>query len=514
MAVTREEVMRELARRELAKRQRPVSQPQAQVSQPQDTSDGFLQGVSSAVEQLARGGRKSLFDSAVGAVNLAQSGLERIGVDTGPIKASTVRDIAGLIPDESLPPQLRGLGKSPQGGLETTGKVATDIAQFMAPGSGLAKIGATARGLRFFSLGNVKALGLRGVAEGLTGAGISAVQQGEFDNTAKTVGVISAVFPAALEAIRRPVAAASKVIGDKILQRTVFKPQARDFRNGFNIQTLSREGIEGSTPAAIIDGVKNRISQIKDQIQPLLQGEKTVNAMELINRVLRETGKIAKRDVAKSRQISSSVNQFVRNILNNATPESQISAAVTGPRPSALNVNQLDNIRASFGDIANFNVLGETPSITAKKEVAKVIWRESKNLLEETVTNGKQLNALRKRLSKLIPLIEAGMRNQRTPSNNLTVGLIDSIYAAGGLVSGVNQGSIIDPRFLAAIAINHAQRSPFIANLFRRASRVLENPQTVQNLLTDFVSASAKVGTQEISREDRQGIQASQNPSQ
>lgn len=457
------------------------------LSRPSDPVSDFFQGATeSPAGQALTGVGQGAANLILGTANLERKALEGIGIlkPGGDVK----QQATGLLGEA-------GVNLQPQTGAAKGGKVAFDIGTFAAPGTGLLKLKQTFKGANLLGRSKVAQVGLTAVAEGLTGLGISAVQQGEFDNTAKSVGLLSAIFPLAGAVIKRPLGA----LGDKILQR-VFKPTKADFKAGFSVKTLADEGIEGSNLGSLLEGVGTKIKSIKDQIQPLLQGQGNVNTMDLVSRVLTKVRPVLGKDVAKSTQLQGAVNQFVKNIMNKSTPQTLSSGASIGKQLPTLNINQLDNIRASFGEIANFNTIGITPSLTAKKQIAKIIWRESKDLLEETVTQGPKLNALRGRLSKLIPIMEAGNKTLRAPNNNLAIGLMDSIFASGGLISGINQGMIMDPRFLAAIAANHAQRSPFIANLFRRASGQLEKPLLAQTLLEDFVKSSAKVGVQEISR--------------
>jgi len=435
--------------------------------------DDFVRGASESVPLKVLGGvGKSAADLLIGMGSLEQAGLRKLGLmpDGAPLKEQA-RQLLGEI----------GVDLTPKGSWEKIGKFVGDVAPYMTASAGIGNVLKGLQGAKF--LGSVPAqIGLKSVMEGLADFSITGAQRGQFDEQAKWSGIVAALLPASIDTVKflKLGKKSTEWSGKKIIQRQIFSPKQADFKDGFSMDTFVKENIQGNSSAEVIADIGKKMTGIKERIGTLLKDDAQVESVQFINRVIDDALNLANKDIANSKRIVKYTDDMIKGVLNAAKKNN-----------GKLTINQLDDIRQSFGDIADFNSLMATPKLSAQKKVAKIAWSNAKNLLEETVTEGDELNALRKRLSLLIPLKRAAMKKPEM-NNNLIVGLMDSIFTAGGLASGIVSGGLFDPKFLAAIALNHAERSPAIGRIFIEAGKKLKDPKIATGLARNFLESSVK----------------------
>jgi len=374
----------------------------------------------------------------------------------------------------------------PQGKVQSAFKTGTDIMQFIGASGGvnraMASIDKLGKVGKLLTFG--KNIGVRPILEGLAAGTVSAAQRAEIDDNVKAVSIISAVFPVATQTISK-LASFSKPIAKKVFS-TAIGATDKLRKEGFKVDTIFDEDLGGRSIGDMFNNTLNKTKQLKDQARPLLEGQPQASLDDLISSIIKKGQSLSKNNVSEAGVIERSMNTAVENIKKRFSTVNS-NAAVVGSGPSKINIMDLDDIRASYGEGATFK-FGDSTSESAKKKVAKMIWGESKDLLENTVTSGSELNALRKRISTLIPVRQALQDKMAKNSKNVAFGLIDTIFLGGSLASG----TIFNPLFLTAIALNKVQRSPATATLFNKIAKSLDTPPKAWDILASAIGSYFK----------------------
>ena len=186
---------------------------------------GFVKSVAEPFRQLGRGIQKGV--------------QETIG--------RGVEAVTGIEKEKVFPVAEKKISEEPETAAGKIGEVAGDIATFAMPGGGVVKL---TKGIELLKVGP-KAIQIlvnalpRSVAEGLTGAGIISLQQGEVDGDSIAAGIVSGVIPFA--------GASGKALLESIpslparIVNSLIKPLKKDFSYGKNPgHAISEEGIVAS----------------------------------------------------------------------------------------------------------------------------------------------------------------------------------------------------------------------------------------------------------------------------
>jgi hypothetical protein len=368
----------------------------------------------------------------VGAVQSAQDLL----IGAGKSVLGTIQGGGNLI--RSIPkvgPALDAMGSvtlpvtpQPSNTMQTVGKVAGDIGQFMLPGAALGKVKmalATGSGL-------LDALVGAGV-EGASAGAIGSAQTGSLAQGGK-IGLATAGTTAAMSGLL----AAAKPLSEKI-ENVLVKPSKADLADGFDPENVFKYNV-GGTLSQSYDKVTAKIKNLASQLQSTLTNAPdapTVDLGDALNETVRTLHVDSAGTFGQNAAIDSAVKKLAAEIPS-VTQSGSVDLA-TG--------NKVKQAVGSMG-AWNHGAGMQDESTKAMETVANAYYDTLKTRIEQAVTNAPgRVQQINGQISDLIPIQRAIVRRipiaQRNSILNLgdLLGLASGRYWVGLLNKGLMSGT-------------------------------------------------------------------------
>ena len=346
---------------------------------------------------------------------------------------------------------------TPENKLEKAGFAVEQIAEFLIPMSGSAKVVKAAKGaINSTKVGGalVKAarkpnasLAAKGaknlidaapkvVTDGASFGAIAALQEGEINKEALFTAGIGAAFPAAGAATKTFTEPVRQVLKTKVPSKIInslIKPPKKAFSFGRDPGgAVAKEGIVANSLDDLFSKIKIKKKEIGGQIDDLVSdGAERTNATQLMDEYLnKNAGKVA--DEAGRKRLMNILDE-----LNNVTEFKGGKFIKVGEKDlTSLSAKELHKLQRSVG---NFTTWTGAPY---EKEVNKVLagLYTKIGLRLDTVSPGTK--ALQRRYSNLLGAEKAAEARAATASRlNVVLGLSPALMGgAAGLSSALNGG--------------------------------------------------------------------------
>ena len=361
----------------------------------------YVKGAASLGERLLRGVTKTI---------LPKKAEKALGIE----EEEFVTGAEELIPEEAIEAKT---------GYEKAGKIAGEIASFLAPSAKIAKL---EKGMRLIP---------RAITEATLVGGQEAVLRGDTkDDRVKTATIIGGLFPIAGAALKGT-KGLLKPLGEKI-QTTVIRPTAKDLKDGFNIKNVNKHKV-GGTLEETVTKTHVRLNELSQKLQRKLKDTETVVNL---NSVANETADV----LAKTRGREFGNIRAIRKVLNDLQAEIKEVAGENG----LVDLVEATSVKRGAGTKGAWAFGRIEPDSGAVETVYSTFYNKLKTAIEKAAPEG--VGSINKEMSELIPISNAALRRLPVEQRNNVISLTDSI----GLF-----GAMFDPRALALIGANKLSKS-------------------------------------------------------
>jgi hypothetical protein len=357
----------------------------------------------------------------------------------GGFGVTAIRERLGQVPkgttsqyDLSAPSPLQVAGDVAKGAASVAG------ARLPVASSILGKAG------QFGALGGVSG-GASGIAEGKS-LGESA---GQAARGAAVGALVGLTFGVVEKGIKAGTSGVGKV-GTKI-QQGVIRPSQTDFKDGFKMETIQKYNLGGSLQDTL-NKTDRQLDDLAGELnKKLAQNNTSIN----MNKVYENTTKRLFGDkfagFGSNTQLSSAAEKLQNEILYSSGPNGLVS------------IPEAQIIKRASGHYGAWQYGFTDPEAKASERVYNTFYNELKTEIERASPTGvKEIN---KRMSELIPIVNAVIRRIPVAERNRGLSLTDIVTLVG---------ATIDPRALAITGINAAQKSGRFGNLLSKAPIVGE----------------------------------------
>lgn len=373
------------------------------------TQSGFGKGVGKGLLSTVRGasslGEKMI--KSVGRVATPKSLEKAFG-----FQKADQTTAEKVISDESVTPVGTG---------EKIGFGAQQLAEFLVPSSKIAKL---SKGRNLLT---------RSAIEGSAVGGQTAIQQGGFDEDAKVNAIVGAMFPVVGSVVSRGIGKL-KPVGEKI-QSTVIRPNARDMKDGFKVENLTKYGVGGTTEE-VVANTHIAINQRMQRLQSMLENtDATVDLRE----VVRNTQDRLLKDKASDFGNIKAIKRVAESLGD------EVAEVAPG---GIVDLVRATNVKRGAGAKGSWAFNRPETDASAVESVYTTFYDEIKKAIESQ--SPETLRTINKEISELIPLSNAALRRLPVEQRNNIISLTDSI----GLFS-----AMFDPRALALIGANRLSKS-------------------------------------------------------
>lgn len=380
---------------------------------------GGLKGVGSTLSGMSSLGQRGL-EKTVGA------GLRKFGIgDEAP------RQTAGEIAKERF--------FTPKGQFQKGAFAAEQLGEFVAPSGAMAK------------LTKGKGLIRRTLAESGYFGGVSAAQEGEIGEKAKTDAIIGAMFPLGGSVYKKFGKGIIKT-GEKI-QQSVIRPSGKDIKDGFKIKNVSKYNLGGSLGETLAK-TNLRMNQLSKQLKDKIKSsDKTINLDNVYKKTLVKMLKkpsISFGDIGSTKRILKSLKKEIEE---------------AGGKSGTVNLVEAQAIKRGAGSKGAWVFGMADKDSRAVEKVYTTFYHYLKKDIEKTAPKG--IRGINKQLSELIPINNAVIRRMPVAERNNALSLTDSI----GLYA-----TVFDPRAIAAVGLNKLSKSGKFANILTKAGERMSKP--------------------------------------
>ena len=356
-------------------------------------------------------------------------GIERLGTGIGNYLGEKITGKKQDMPDAFVKDKY----SKPEGTAQKVGFAAEQIAEFIAPGNLASKVskakaltklpGILGKGVRFLTRA--------GTESGVAGT-VATAQSGEVGDETRTAMIAGGLFSAAGSSVKALKGVTGKV-GEKI-QQTVIRPTAKDLKDGFNVLNLNKYKVGGTLEQTVTKS-HTAINKLAGELKKNLKGSKaTVD----LNKVFKETVEELKQGTDRQFGNVKSMNTVIESLKNEIKEQGG----------NMVDLFKATNIKRGAGTKGAWSFGNPDPNAKASERVYTTFYNKIKTAIEEAAP--KEVGAINKQISDLIPISNAALRRLPVEARNNVIGLTDSI----GLFA-----SMFDPRALALIGASKLSKS-------------------------------------------------------
>ena len=408
-----------------------------EISNVEGQKSGILQKTGEITGGLFKGFGKGVISTGVELSSLMEKGIRVLL----PKAAEEFLDLTDTtIAEEIVPEELR----EPEGGWERAGFTAEKIAEFLLPSGKIAAL----KGLATMKIGELglstgagRALEIatKGMIEAGTTGGITTIQEGKFDNTAKITTIIGGIFGVGGAILGKALPA----IGQKI-QQTVIRPIAKDIKDGFKIENINKYKVGGTLPETATKvhvEINKRVSELNNILKTSKQ---KININQVFDETMDELSKQKYSNFGDLIPIKK-VAETLKKEMNEIIPMLQKQ------KERLVNLTEATNIKRGAGTKGSWAFGRFEPDSKATETVYNVFYNKLKTAIEKGAEiSGGRVKQLNKEISELIPISHAIIRRLPVEQRNNVIGLTDSI----GLFA-----SMFDPKALLLLGASKLSRS-------------------------------------------------------
>ncbi|MFA5300664.1 MAG: hypothetical protein WC389_20950 [Lutibacter sp.] len=418
------------------------SQPQTQAITPRQSvtqqqenkpsmGENFQRGFNELISPTV-GALKGVASTISGMSELGQRGLRAITPNFGNKEPEIAK-----IPDKLTTPTNTG---------EKIGFGMEQIAEFLIPGTTSSKI-ASATQKATTKLPSFLSKTLPMASKMATEAGLAAsqtaMQKGQFDDSAKVNAIIAAAFPLVTK------------IGGKVLegtgrkiQQSIIKPSISDIKDGFKVENIQKYNLGGSLNA-MLTKTASKMNSLSNRLKNVLGASDEIVDLDDIYYQTMES-------LTSSKAKNFGNNEGINRVLGNLAKEIDSVA----PNMKA-NLDIATNIKRGAGTKGAWVFGSADPDASAVEKVYNTFYNKLKTAIEQK--GGDEIKAINKELSDLIPIQNALLRRVPIAERNNLLSLTDNI----GMFAAV-----FDPRALALIGAKKLSMSGNFANMLLKASEI------------------------------------------
>lgn len=356
---------------------------------------------------------------------------------------------------------LEGFHQTAEEGREAFPKIAADVASAgatvasaAAPALTGAKGMALAKELGLGPVGQAvaatltKALesGAIGATLGGTRAGAQGKSAEEIKNQALTSGAISAAIPVAGDLLKG-LGGLMQGAGQKI-QFSVIKPTQADIQDGFSIDTIKKYDLGGGLKDTHAKTEK-LMSELMEELNAKIKAGENVN----LQQVFKETADdLLNSSASKAKSFGSNTS------IQKAVEQLQDEVGNIVDDAGAIPLTDAQLVKRAAGNMGAWQFGVRDPDATARERVYNVFYTKIKEAIEKSSPEGvKEIN---KKMSELIPVMNAIIRRIPVAERNNALGLTDIITLTG---------ASLNPNALGPMFINWLTKSGLAGDVLEKA---------------------------------------------
>lgn len=260
------------------------------------------------------------------------------------------------------------------------------------------------------------------------------------------VGVLLGATFGVAEKVARGLGRGVGKTGEKI-QQTVIKPSQADIKDGFKIETLRKYNLGGSLNKTLQKTDSQLDTLAKQLNRKLAQSKTTVNMNQVYDRTTKRLFGDKLTGFGSNSQMSRAAERLQEEILYSAGP----NGIVTVPEAQI--------VKRAAGHFGAWQYGVPDPDARAMERVYNIFYNELKKEIEKQSPAG--VRAINKKMSELIPVVNAVIRRIPVAERNRGLSLTDIITLTG---------ATIDPKSLVLTGLNFAQKSGTVGNILSKGT--------------------------------------------
>lgn len=286
-----------------------------------------------------------------------------------------VSKLLGAVPPDTTMEQI---GMEPQNTMQSAGKTAGDIGQFLIPGAVASKVP------RLAQIGS-RVLG-RAAIEGVGAGAVATMQTGDTNEGLKAL-LIGGTIPIAIPAVGKVVAATGRKI-----QESVLRSSASDRAAGFNIMNVFKHKVGGS-PQDVANKSAAKITKLAKELQGELAS--TPNAEIDVLGLLAD---------AQQEMVKNASSQFGRNAPTQTAFNKLLDELNLVTQTGKVNIADAQAMKRSLGLLGSWIEGSRDPEAKGMQIVANAMYTKLRTAIENTALNGARVKAINRELGELIPI--------------------------------------------------------------------------------------------------------------
>jgi len=335
----------------------------------------------------------------------------------------------------------------PKGTAENVGKIASDIAMFLAPTNRIVQAEK-----RVGTLGKM-------AIEGITGGGMTYFQEGEYNNKVKTNALISAAIPwlgglwrnSKLKSVDPLERSAEKI------ENTIIRPNDADLKNGYKASTIFKENLIGGNLKDTLVKTENKLQEYSYQLNEALKSSNnTINIDGIFQQAEKElllgsnNKKQALMTAVKGNR--DKVENYLKKIYNDI---------VDVTKKSDISVQDANTLKQGLGLNGAWNYGRADVDSDALETVSNNLYSKFRQAIEDAIPDA-NIKGINQKISELIPVKSAIIRRIPVQERNNVVSLSDTIWFAG-----MN----FNPQLLATYLVTKGLKTQGLAKYFYNAAQ-------------------------------------------
>jgi len=340
---------------------------------------------------IMRGGAKAITGAVKGAAALQEKGMRAVmpeKIETAVLGTPGEVTVAEeLIPEETL---------KAEGAAEQIGKIGMDLAMFVAPSGLITKGGKILESSKLLASiptklqGTAKLLGLGGM-EGLSFAGVEAIQKGEVTKDTVNSFLLGAAMPFAGAGAEKGLAYVDEILKTKVgpaMLKRLIKPAKKEYLFGKDpVKAITEEGIVARSLDDLLTQVKSNKSNVGAEIGGKLKASgKELDMSSAVNSI----DDLMKNAIEGGEQTLYNRLADIKRGLTDTFELVNGKIISTGKRPMIVGAEEAHKIKQSLGSASKWT--GQ--AFDAEANQARVnIYRGLNDLIDKTVPGVKALQS-------------------------------------------------------------------------------------------------------------------------
>jgi hypothetical protein len=404
---------------------------------------------------------------------------EKLGFAETP--TSSAQDLQNIVEDKLK--MAPGTLTTPTNPAEKAGFITGQMLEFLLPSSKIAKL---EKGTSLLTRAGIEAT---------TFGGQTAMQQGSFNDEAKTSALIGAAFPVVGAVIKEVVKPIKSYIGKGLAEGSesglfkIIKPVKSDIDKGFKVENVFKHDVSGSL-GTILAKTETKLNNLYTELKSGLKTATNAGAKVDFNKVLEETYSDLFNKTQRSVKLVDGIRTEAQNAIGTAINENayknftetggvkrifknlvdDLKTVTDGTFQAGLYESNL--IKQGAGTKGSWHYL-VSPDAKAMDIVYNSFYDKLKTSIEKVGKESgvKNIERLNKEMSELIPIKSAVIRRMPVADRNNAISLTDSILGLGAM---------FNPKALALLGLSKLSKSGGFMSYLHRAGENLQGLRTVE----------------------------------